>query len=132
MQPLLLDIVTFLTVEGIVEGDGVDAYRDFIPEYPDDLVAVIEYKGDSTLHVDHAVHRSVQITTRSNDADKARATAVEIYKSLVSNSDDIGKIHFTDNRWAQLHIRQTPFRYKTDENNRAYYCFNIGLTTSLE
>ena len=40
-QPLLLDIITFLTTKNVVIGDGVDAFRDFIPEEPDTLIAVI-------------------------------------------------------------------------------------------
>lgn len=131
-QPLLLDIITFLTAKGIVIGDGVDTFRDFIPEEPDSLVALIEYKGDPAIPVDPAVHRSVQITTRDKDADLARQKALEIFKVFVDNRDETCRIDFTPKRFGQLYLRQPPFRYKTDENNRAYYCFNIGITTTIE
>lgn len=131
-QPLLLDIITFLTAKGVVIGDGVDAFRDFIPEEPDTLVALIEYRGDPASPVDPSVHRSVQVSTRDKDADLARQKALDIFKVFVDNQDETCKIDFTDTRWGQIYLRQPPFRYKTDENNRAYYCFNIGITTTIE
>lgn len=131
-QPLLLDIITFLTAKGVVIGDGVDAFRDFIPEEPDALVALIEYRGDPAIPVDPSVHRSVQVSTRDKDADLARQKALDIFKVFVDNRDETCKIDFTDTRWCQIYLRQPPFRYKTDENSRAYYCFNIGITTTIE
>jgi len=131
-QPLLLDIISFLTDMNIVTGDGVDAFRDFIPEEPESLVALIEYRGDPAIPVDPSVHRSVQVSTRDKDADLARQKALDIFKVFVDNQDENCRIDFTDTRWGQIYLRQTPFRYKTDENNRAYYCFNIGITTTIE
>ena len=131
-QPLLLDIITFLAAKGVVIGDGVDAFRDFIPEEPDALVALIEYRGDPAIPVDLSVHRSVQVSTRDKDADLARQKALDIFKVFVDNKDETCRIDFTDTRWGQIYLRQPPFRYKTDENNRAYYCFNIGITTTIE
>ena len=131
-QPLLLDIITFLTAKGIVIGDGVDAFRDFIPEEPDRLIALIEYKGDPANPTDPTVHRSVQVSTRDKDADLARQKALDIFKVFVDSKDETCRIDFTPVRWAQIYLRQTPFRYKTDANNRAYYCFNVGITTTIE
>lgn len=131
-QPLLLDIITFLTAKGVVMGDGINAFRDFIPEEPDSLVALIEYRGDPTIPVDPAVHRSVQVSTRDKDADLARQKALEIFKVFVDNQDETRRIDFTATRFGQIYLRQPPFRYKTDENNRVYYCFNIGITTTIE
>lgn len=131
-QPLLLDIITFLTTKGVVTGDGIDAFRDFIPEEPDTLVALIEYMGNPAIPVDPTVHRSVQITTRNIDADTARQKALQIYKVFVDCKDETGRIDFTESRWGQLYLRQSPFKYRTDENNRTYYCFNVGVTTTIE
>ena len=131
-QPLLLDIITFLINKEVLTGDGIDAFRDFIPEEPDSLVALIEYRGDPAIPVDPAVHRSVQITTRDKDADLARQKAMDIFKVFVDSKDETCRIDFTAKRFGQLYLRQPPFRYKTDENNRAYYCFNVGITTTIE
>lgn len=128
-NPLLLDIILYLTKHNLVQGDGIDAFRDFMPECPDSLVCLHEYRGDPAVHYEPSVHRSVQISVRDKDADIARQKALEIYKSL--KSDNL-VVHFTDTRWGQVHLRQTPFKIGEDENNRAIYGFNIGITTTID
>lgn len=128
-NPLLLDIVIFLTSKGIVEGDGIDAYRDFIPEMPDNLVAITEYKGSPPVHYEEAVHRSVQISVRNKDADAARRKALEIYKALKSDNTIV---QFTPERWGQVTLRQSPFRSNTDSSDRVTYAFNTGITTTID
>ena len=128
-NPLLLDIVTFLADNKIVQGDGVDAFRDFTPEAPDSLVALHEYKGDPAVAYDPNVHRSVQVTARDKDADVARQKALRIYKLLTS---DNLIVHFTPDRWGQVYLRQPPFKIGQDDNDRVTYGFNIGITTTIE
>lgn len=128
-NPLLLDIVTFLADNGIVQGDGVDAFRDFMPEAPDSLVALHEYKGDPAVAYDPNVHRSVQVTARDKDADVARQKALKIYKLLTS---DNLIVQFTPDRWGQVYLRQPPFKIGQDDNDRVTYGFNIGITTTIE
>lgn len=128
-NPLLLDIVMFLTDNGIVQGDGVDAFRDFTPEAPDSLVALHEYKGDPAVSYDQNVNRSVQVTVRDKDADVARRRALEVYKLLMS---DNLIVHFTSDRWGQVYLRQPPFKISQDNNDRVTYGFNIGITTTIE
>ena len=128
-NPLLLDIVTFLADNKIVQGDGVDAFRDFTPEAPDSLVALHEYKGDPAVFYDPNVNRSVQVTVRDKDADVARQKALYIYKLLTS---DNLIVQFTPDRWGQVHLRQPPFKIGQDNNDRVTYGFNIGVTTTIE
>ena len=128
-NPLLLDIVTFLTDNNVVEGDGIDAFRDFTPEAPDSLVALHEYKGDPAVPYEPSVHRSVQITVRDKDADIARQKALVIFKLLTSENLIV---QFTPDRWGQVYLRQTPFKIGQDKNDRVTYGFNIGITTTIE
>ena len=128
-NPLLLDIVTFFTSKGLIEGDGIDAYRDFVPEMPDNLVAVTEYKGSPPVHYEPMVHRSVQIAVRNKDADAARRKALELFKALQSDNTIV---HFTPERWGQVVLRQSPFRSSTDSSDRVTYAFNMGITTTIE
>ena len=128
-NPLLLDIVTFLADNKIVQGDGVDAFRDFTPEAPDSLVALHEYKGDPAVFYDPNVNRSVQVTVRDKDADVARQKALNIYKLLTS---DNLIVQFTPDRWGQVHLRQPPFKIGQDNNDRVTDGFNIGVTTTIE
>lgn len=128
-NPLLLDIVTFLADNSVVQGDGIDAFRDFTPEAPDSLVALHEYKGDPAVAYDPNVHRSVQVTARDKDADVARQKALKIYKLLTS---DNLIVQFTPDRWGQVYLRQPPFKIGQDDNDRVTYGFNIGITTTIE
>lgn len=128
-NPLLLDMVTFLTDNGIVQGDGVDAFRDFTPEAPDSIVALHEYKGEPAVPYDPMVHRSVQISVRDKNANKARQKALDIFKLLTSENLIV---NFTPTRWGQVYLRQTPFKLDQDKNDRVTYAFNIGVTTTIE
>ena len=128
-NPLLEDITIYLTNLGLVEGDGIDTFRDFTPEEPDNIVVLQEYKGDGTVHYDDITNRSVQIAVRNTDADTARQKALEILKALKS---DTLRVDFTPDRWGLVSIRQCPIRIGTDGCNRVKYAFNIGVTTTLE
>ena len=128
-SPLLLDIITYLTDNDAVKGDGIDAFRDFSPEEPDNIVVVTEYSGSPQVPFEPLVHRSVQVSVRNISADMARRKALEIYKLLQSETK---RIDFTPERWGQVSLRQTPFRMNTDTQDRVTYCFNIGVTTTIE
>lgn len=128
-NPLLLDIVTYLTTNGAIEGDGVDTFRDFIPESPDNIVAITEYTGSPIVPHEPAAHRSVQVSVRNLSADAARVKANEIFKLFRSENSIIV---FTPERWGQVSLRQPPFRMKTDNADRVTYGFNMGITTSLD
>lgn len=129
---LLLDIIAFLASKNIVAGDGINAFRDFTPEEPDNLVVLHEYSGSPASLYDACVHRSVQVVTRNLNADMARQKAVEIFKALQEVQSTDGRIDFTSARWGQTYLRQPPFFMKRDENNRTYYTFNVGITTTIE
>lgn len=128
-NPLLLDIVQFLKDNNLVLGDGIDTFRDFQPEEPDRVVVLHEYSGSSAVQYDDLVNRSVQITTRSSSASEARAWALNIFKAL---KKDDSVVQFTDDRWGQVYLRQTPFKLAVDTHNRVVYVFNIGVTTTID
>ena len=131
-NPLLLDIVLFLTSKGVVEGDGIDSFRDVIPEKPDCLVALTEYKGSPAVPYETTVHRSVQVLVRDKDADVARSKALEIFKTFKDSMSEDARVDLTDSRWGQVTLRQMPIRVDTDSSNRVSYVFNIGITTTIE
>lgn len=130
-NPLLLDIVIYLTSKGVIQGDGIDTFRDFIPETPDNIVAITEYPGSPAVHFDPTAHRSIQVSVRNLNADVARSKALELYKVLQSESED-GRVDFTPSRWGQVTLRQPPYRMKTDSSDRVTYGFNVGITTTIE
>lgn len=131
MEALLLDLINYAQQNGLVEGDGVDSFRDFVPEDPDNVVVFNEYRGEPLEVGETITNRSVQVLVRNKSADDARALAVALCKLFQPSSDD-AVIHLSSERWAQIYIRQTPFKLKQDESDRVYYCFNLGITTSIE
>ena len=131
-NPLLLDIVTFLVANGAATADGKDIFRDFTPEHPDSLVVLQEYKGDPVSLQDAAVHRSVQISARNKDANTARQKALGIFKAFQEAQGEDARVQLTPTRWGQVYLRQPPFMLKRDEDNRTYYAFNIGITTTID
>lgn len=129
MATLLSDIGTFLVTNDVVTEDGVDFFRDFMPNDPDEVVVLHEYPGSPGTPYDPIVHRSVQVSVRGVDADAVRARALTIY-TLLTAEDRI--IHFTEARWGQVYLRQPPFKIDSDSKNRVTYAFNIGVTTTNE
>jgi hypothetical protein len=129
MNPLLLDIVLYFVSLNLVAGDGIDCFRDFSPESPDNIIVLSEYGGSEVPYYDEAAHRSVQVKVRDTDADTARQKALQLFKALKS---DTKFIRFTETRWGQVTLRQTPFKIEQDENKRTIYGFNMGITTSIE
>ena len=128
---LLEDIVTYLTNEGVIQGDGIDTFRDFKPETPDNIVSLHEYQGDPVSPYTDVVHRSVQVVVRNKRATEAQKIALAIYKKLLP-VDETKKVVFTDSRWGQVHLRQTPHKFSQDESDRVHYGFNFGITTELK
>lgn len=126
---LLEDIVTYLIVNNMVQGDGIDTFRDFIPESPEDIVALYEYAGDPINNFTDGQHRSVQVLVRSSDATAARIKALDIVKIFIT---DNLIVHFTEQRMGQVHVRQSPFKLSMDDKNRVTYAFNMGITTTIE
>ncbi len=129
---MLQELLTFLINNGKVAEDSSNGFIDFIPEKPDNLVALMEYAGNAPLPVDVCENRSVQVVIRDENLQKAKERAASIYTLFVDSMDDARKIMLTEDYWAQVYLRQTPFKYKTDLNNRPYYAFNMGITVQVE
>lgn len=129
---LLEDIVAYFTAKGLIEGDGVDAFRDFKPEMPDNIVSLHEYKGDPVSMYTDVVHRSVQIVVRNKSAVAAQDLAKKLCKALLDDMADNKRVDFTSTRWGQVHIRQAPYKFSQDESDRVLYGFNLGITTTME
>lgn len=127
----LLEVLSnYLVSKGICVGDGEDCFRDFTPEQPDDTVVLYEYGSDQVFPYTTNVHRSVQIRVRMKDAGAARAKAVLACAAFRSTTED-NRIDFDSTNWAQVYIRQLPFKLLQDESDRVTYCFNLGITTNI-
>jgi hypothetical protein len=128
---LLEDITTYLVSKQLVKGVGMDTFLDFMPESPDNIVVLSEYKGDPLLPHTDVAHRSVQVVVRNESATAAQELAIKLCKAFLI-SDDVQRINFTSSRWGQVHVRQAPLKIKQDDRDRTHYGFNLGITTTLE
>lgn len=126
MSDLLQDFIQYFTDNNIVQGDGIDAFRDAAPEAPDSLVVVYEYGGDSTVPQIASANRSIQIVARDTSATAAKLKARELFTALETEE---GILNLTTQRWCMIHPRNTPFKIKVDGQSRIYYGFNLGVTT---
>lgn len=125
---LLLDIVSYLKDNSFVTDDGVDAFRDFMPDDPDNIVVVFEYNGMPPSDDGHYTNRSIQIAVRNASADAAKLLARNICNKLrVENNF----VKLTDTTWSLVYIRNTPIKIKVDDRGRSVYAFNIGITSEL-
>lgn len=127
---LLEALVTYGVANGAIVGDGEDAFRDFTPEAPDDVVVFHEYKGDPVSPYTEHVHRSVQVKVRAKTSEVARNKALQLFNLFRSAAEDL-RVDFSDTLWGQVYIRQTPFKLQHDESDRITYCFNLGITTNI-
>lgn len=126
---LLLDIISFMKSNNFVNGDGIDAFRDYIPDSPDEVVVVSEYAGDGFNPYDeNMTHRSFQISVRSINATTAKNKAYNISKSFRAPGN---YVKLTLSTWALVYVRNLPIKIKTDENKRTTYAFNIGITSNV-
>lgn len=123
---LLDNLETFIRSSGV---DGpVPIFKDTMQENPDLAVCIYEYQGGAPTAQIASVHRSIQIVVRGKRVSEVRGLIHDIYK--VFDADD-PIFHLTPARWCMIHLRDTPFKFKVDESNRNYYCFNMGITTTL-
>jgi len=127
MADLLLDITTYLTSQGLAQGDGVDVFRDFAPDTPDDVVVLSEYGGAGTATGVEAVERFVQVKVRSLEPGIAKQKAWDIFNVLDVPLDRV--INLTQERWSIITARQTPFKLQVDSQNRVSWAFNLWIVT---
>lgn len=130
MATLLEDIVSYIIAQGLATADGVDIFRDFSPDLPDDVVAVYEYAGNPTTKGVGCRVRSIQITTRSASAATAQGKANSLYNVLDQAEESI--LTLVPGRDVIAVARQTPYKIMVDANKRLIYGFNIAMTTQQD
>ena len=127
---LLEALVAYGVANGVLVGDGVDSFRDFMPDTPDNVVVFHEYAGDRISPFTDSVHRSVQVKVRNKSASTARTKALQLCNIFKSDTESL-RVDFSTDLWGQVYIRQTPFKLSQDTSDRVTYCFNLGITTNI-
>lgn len=134
---LLLDLIKYLKYNDIVEGDGIDSFRDHLPEDPDDVIVFKELEGEGTTIGADGVVRRIQCLCRSSadNPEKSRDKVWEIYSKLDSLNGLLDMRDYDDldnNRWIILEMINNPIKAKVDDNNRTVYSFTMSTVTYLD
>ena len=127
-ENLLLGLVVYASDYG---DDGVDFFRDTMPDSPNNCIAFIEYPG-STSFIANADLRSVQVRVRNTSYETARATIYSLYDFLFDPESGDRIIDLPNNRWIQITARQAPYLLQKDESSRFTFIFNMGVLTNRD
>ena len=125
MTDLLLDLIEYLRGTGVVQGDGIDAFRDTAPDSPDTMCVLYEYQGSTPLPQIASVDRAIQFVARDKSATAAKNKARAMYASLTTDDG----ILVLPQRECFMLLRDPPFKIKVDSIGRVYYGFNTVCTT---
>jgi hypothetical protein len=131
---LLLDLVNYLITyaSDIVTEDGIDIFRDWLPDSPTNAVALMEYPGTSS-QVCNADERSISVQVRNESYETARKNIWTIYNLLYDPENDIRIIDdISATRWVIINARQAPFSLPKTDDGRFIFIFNMGVISSRD
>jgi len=128
MADMLLDVIRFLADSGIECEDGYNAFRDVIPDTPNNIIALHEYAGGGSFLVAEGVQRIFSVQVRSVDASNAQKLAWDVFNVLIP-VDTVIDTRPRGNFWGVVHALRVPSKIRTDESNRAVYGFNVSVIT---
>ena len=128
MADLLLDIVNYLIAQDVVTGDGVDIFRDIMPDEPGNCSSLHEYLGDIAF-INNMTNRSIQVRHRNTDYVIGKAKIKSIYDVLYQPESEIRIVDFTATRWGIVKARNYPYKLNNDERDRVIFIFNMGIVT---
>ena len=124
---LLEDIVAYLITEGIATEFGKDIFINFLPQEPDEVVAIDEYGSDGTQVGYEAYGRYIQILNRAENVSDASSKSQQLFSSLVKELCPI--ISLTSSLDVVIVALQRPFKVMVDDKERVSYAFNIRVLT---
>lgn len=128
MADLLLDMINYAIEQEVVTEDGVDIFRDFMPDEPDNCVALIEYPGEVAF-INNMLNRSIQVRIRNTDYVNGKVKAIAMYDVLYQPESEIRIVDFTATRWGIVKAREYPYLLNRDERDRYIFTFRLGIVT---
>lgn len=131
MANLLLELANHLAQLDWIMGDGIDTFRNYQPETPDEIVALTEYRGVSS-HYSLAGIRPVQIVVRHRSPDIARERANELYRLLFDTEEDNLIVETEDRPWSIMTPINPPALLERDEQERTIFSFNVSIVTTID
>jgi hypothetical protein len=108
-----------------VQGDGIDTFRDNMPDNPDMAIALLEYGGTQIARHNISI-RNIQFQVRSKKYEDSRLKAIEIHKYLVEQPDSVFVL--PNAKVFTGEPLQFPYKLKVDSTSRTTFAFNFTLT----
>lgn len=127
MSELIKDIQQYLIAGGLAVADGVDLFRDKVPDSPDAVIVISEYSGSPMTPGVGAMDRSIQVIVRQPTYALAKSISWALFRALTDAIEPIKNI--TATRWGIMHARMAPIKLSEDAHTRIQFVFNIGITT---
>lgn len=127
---LLLDLANFYIIyaSDVVTADGVDIFRDNMPDDPNNCVGLFEFEGVPS-DVSDVTNRSVQVMVRNTDYETARIYTWELFNLIFKPEDDVRIVDLTSSRWGIISARTNPRFLKRDESGRSVFLFILSIVT---
>jgi hypothetical protein len=129
MAGLLVDLENYIINLGLATADGVDIYRDYLPDTPDAVITLYEYSGEPFANGVDGMLRMIQILVRAKSYAGARLLSWSLYNAFHTPDD---YIHTLGGKEALIRVRSTPLKMLADETSRVTFTFNMGVTTQLD
>jgi len=130
MANLLLDLTNYIINQGLATQDGLDIFRDYRPDDPDEAIFLAEYNG-TAYTFDYTANRLVQVQVRSNTAAQAFNKVHLLYRALINPQEPI-QMNLSEGRWALITPVSSPTLLTRDHKQRVIYSFNISVITSID
>lgn len=127
MANLLLDLGNYLIAQGIATTDGVDLFRDSMPDAPNCVTVLYEYSSGVPTFV---ADRSVQIIVRAETYEAARQASWRAFSKLYDPLEPV--MHINTNRWIIVSARNGPTKLQIDAHGRTLFVFNLGICTTSD
>lgn len=132
-KDLLKDIADYLIIyaSDVVTQNGIDIFRDGMPDQPNNCVSLNEYEGQPSF-INNDVLRSIQVRVRNMVFETARTSIWKIFTLLYDPEHDKRFIQINQTRWIQVSPRSTPYKLIKDETGREIFIFNMGVLTNRD
>ena len=136
MSTLLEKITEYLVNQDVVQGSGIDIFRDFLPDSPSKVIVLHEYGSPRGTVGSEALIRRIQIEVRTSAEDPmwGRDKIWELFRILapIEGIIDGREENPSTDLWMVVLPLQSPYKVRVDDSNRWMFSFNINTITTRE
>lgn len=130
MEGLLQSIVAWAIEKGLATEDGVDVFRDYLPNDPDAVLVFKEYDA-TTAPADRMIaNRMLQALVRDVTPELAKERCDNLYEAFFDHPEIVRTLE--NGRWGLFLPTSPPLQLGRDDNDRVRYVFNFSVITRVD